>query len=231
MKVSVITPTCNRPSLLERAIISFMSQEYQDKELLILVNGEYTDETIAVCEKYASLHSGIKWEVSSKKRGEVFNRLWEMCEGELICQLHDDDLFFDKHSISIRVQEFFKNEFVEVVYGGVVEQDIHCNPLATHFGQRPSPHRSLWNEYINFTTMMWKRSIRNKFMFEGHLTYSLDNLFKIRCMMECCVAAISTPVMRYTIHEEQETRIGRMNGLMEEENLFVSQMVKELYRL
>lgn len=40
MKVSVITPTYNRINLLKRAIKSFLAQDYENSELLILDNGQ-----------------------------------------------------------------------------------------------------------------------------------------------------------------------------------------------
>ena len=63
--VSVIIPTYNRESYLERAIISVLEQTYTDYELIIIDDGS-TDDTVSILNKYdknirkySILHSGV----------------------------------------------------------------------------------------------------------------------------------------------------------------------------
>lgn len=51
-KVAVIIPTVNRAILLERAIQSILYQDYDNIELIIVPNNNYSDEIIELCEKY-----------------------------------------------------------------------------------------------------------------------------------------------------------------------------------
>jgi glycosyltransferase involved in cell wall biosynthesis len=55
MKISIIIPTYNRAKLLERAIISVLSQTYQEYELIVVDDGS-EDETKEVCERFQNVH-------------------------------------------------------------------------------------------------------------------------------------------------------------------------------
>lgn len=53
MKFSIITPTYNRASTLERAIRSILNQSYQNFEMIIVDDGS-TDSTIDILKKYSN---------------------------------------------------------------------------------------------------------------------------------------------------------------------------------
>jgi len=226
MKVSVIMPTYNRLSLLKRAVLSFLDQDYVNSELIILNNGS-NDGTKEYLASIKNPRVIVYNRPLNKVKG-VLNDLWELADGDLICQLHDDDEL-TKKSLSSRVKMFNNDKYLEVCYGGWINQKIDKTILGTFKGQSSNPSRILSNEYINFTTMMWKNSLKRKFMFDNELEFNGDSLFKIRCAMECTMTCIEEPVMKYTIHNGQETIRNRASGSHEPEMRDVRTKVKQIY--
>lgn len=223
-KVSVLMATYNRAHLLPNAVLSFLEQDYGNCELLILNNGstDFTDQYLATLKD----HRNIRVFHSKENRKDAANYLWSKATGELVCVLCDDDQF-TRDSISVRVKEFEKNPELEVVYGGVQEQDILEKKLSLYGGQSPDKTRILTDEYINFTTLMWRRDLQNKFVFDTDLYYYQDWFFKIRCLWECEVGYVHEPVMNYTIHLDQESV--RLRGRGAEDNKIMREKLFKLY--
>ena len=226
MKVSVIMPTYNRLSLLKRAVLSFLEQDYINSELIILNNGS-SDGTK---EYLASIKNPrvIIYNRPINKRNGVLNDLWDLVDGDLVCQLHDDDEF-TKNSLSLRVNKFKSDKFLEVCFGGWINRKIDKTVLGTFSGEASNPSRIIANEYINFTTLMWKNTLKRKFTFENELVYYGDWLFKIRCAMECTMTCVEEPVIYYTIHSGQETYRCRIEKMNIPEEKIMREKLKQIY--
>lgn len=210
MKVSVLMPTYNRGvrvagsgiTLVERALKSVLEQDYEDFELLILNDGS-TDNTSHIIQQYAK-HPKVKiWDYNTNMMPpNNMNFLWEQATGDVVCQMHDDDVM-PKESLSYRVTVFERTPELDVLYGGWETQGISGNQLASYLATPPDKERIMKIEYINFTTLMYKRNL--PFKFDGELRYYFDWLFKIRCLWECNTGFIAGSVMTHTVHEGQET--------------------------
>lgn len=240
MKVSVLMPTYNRAqlvpgshatTLLDRAIISVLEQGYPDMELLILNDGS-TDATSLVLKQYAKFSQGpgkpvIKiWdEKINRMPPNNMNFLWEQATGDLICQMHDDDIM-PEGSIEMRANEFKKNKSLQALYGGWTTQGIDESGRVNYYATEPNPARILTNEYINFTTLMYRRDL--PFHFDGELRYYFDWLFKIRCLNECVSGAVPEPVMIHTVHEGQETAKCRRENLNAEQEKMMREKLSKL---
>lgn len=206
MKVSVIMPTYNRAEMLRGAIQSFLEQDYDNAELIILDNGS-TDNTSQVLNEFLP-HPKI-WVVlrlDNLTPPHNFNKLLEFVDGDLICHLHDDDRL-TKDSLSLRVKHFEKNPELDVVFAGWIT-DGKVYP-----GAKPDADRIEKEEYINFLTMMFRSNV-DMFM-DTDLRYYHDWLLKIKCFREYTVGSIPEPVIDYTVHPGQasiECRKLGMNG-------------------
>lgn len=234
MKVSVLLPTFNRGSAmgmskspLEKSIQSFLDQDYKNAELIILNDGS-TDDSIHIIRYYATLSKRIKVfdYLTSFGPPKNMNFLWDQADGDLICQLHDDDeLTHD--SISLRVKEFEKNPELQVVYGGVFTNNLNGTDEMLRPGEPADDLRITKEEYINFTTLMYRRDL--PFRFDSDLRYYFDWLFKIRCLNECLTGYIKEPVMYYTVHHGQESNKCRREGMNEPEEKIMRNKLKELW--
>ena len=98
--ISVVIPIYNREELIDKTVLSVLNQPCSDKLEIILVNDGSTDNSQAVCEKYASEHSNVR--VINKPNGGVAsarNEGIEKATGKYIAFLDCDDWwnegFFD----------------------------------------------------------------------------------------------------------------------------------------
>lgn len=128
--VSVIIPTYNRESYLERAIISVLEQTYTDYELIIIDDGS-TDDTVSILNKYdknirkySILHSGV-----SAARNFGITK----AHGQWIALLDSDDYWLPE---KLKKQMAYLGENPELKVAQVGEKWIRngksVNPMKKH---------------------------------------------------------------------------------------------------
>lgn len=112
MKISVIITTFNAAKYLAKAVESFLEQDYQDKELLIIddISTDATHQIIAdYCQKFPQL---IKW-IKEKDTGisHARNIALKHVTGDLVGFLGADDFlhkdFFSEMSYYIKINSSF----------------------------------------------------------------------------------------------------------------------------
>jgi len=86
--ISVITPSFNQGVYIERAIKSFLNQNYKNKEMII-IDGGSSDNTLDILSKYKN---EIKW-VSEKDKGyaDAVNKGIALSSGDILLVLSSDD--------------------------------------------------------------------------------------------------------------------------------------------
>ncbi len=104
-KVSIITPTYNRPRWLTEAIDSVLAQTYPDIEIIVVNDGS-TDDTEQILEPYMDKIVYIYKE--NNGQGAAVNTGIEAATGEYICRVDDDDLFAPE-KIELQVEKFEQN--------------------------------------------------------------------------------------------------------------------------
>ena len=88
-KISVVIVTFNSGKVLSRAIESYISQDYENKELII-IDGNSTDNTIEIIKKY---NSYINYWKSEPDNGiyDAMNKGWHESTGDYIIYIGSDD--------------------------------------------------------------------------------------------------------------------------------------------
>ena len=88
--ISMVMPSFNQVKYIEKAIVSFLKQDYPSKELII-IDGGSTDGAVDIIRKYGSK---IKYWVSESDRGQshAINKGISVATGDLIGWLNSDDL-------------------------------------------------------------------------------------------------------------------------------------------
>ncbi len=94
MKISVIIPTLNEESQIEKTLLSVMKQE-GDYEVYV-VDGGSIDNTVTIAKKYASVIN------SQRGRANQMNAGARQCTGDVLLFLHGDTLLPDNAFREIR---------------------------------------------------------------------------------------------------------------------------------
>jgi len=97
MQFSIILPTFNRSHMIHNAIESVINQTYENWELIIVDDGS-TDSTKTVVNKYKKLENKIKYIYqNNKERSAARNKGIEQANGDWICFLDSDDMYYKNH--------------------------------------------------------------------------------------------------------------------------------------
>lgn len=122
MKFSIITVVYNNKGTIQDAINSVLSQNYENLEYII-VDGDSTDGTVKVVGEAIRINSNknIKF-ISENDNGiyDAMNKGIDLATGDIVGILNSDDLYYDKHCLSIVMNEFQKRStdsvFADLVY-------------------------------------------------------------------------------------------------------------------
>jgi glycosyltransferase involved in cell wall biosynthesis len=121
MKISVITPTFNAQTFIERAIDSVMMQKYDSYEHII-IDGLSNDNTLKIIKK-------LKYDkliiLSEKDQGiyDAINKGIYLSSGQIVTILGSDDFY-----ISPYIFETVSNEIIKKNYDVVFTNVEYCSP-------------------------------------------------------------------------------------------------------
>ena len=119
-KISIITVAYNAEKYIEDTIKSVIAQDITNLEYII-VDGNSTDNTLAICEKYKEKISVL---ISAPDKGiyDAMNKGVKIASGEVIGILNADDFYAD-NTVLTKVVELFGDENTDCVYGDLVYVD------------------------------------------------------------------------------------------------------------
>lgn len=116
LKISVIMATHNSSETVGRSIGSFLSQDYPEKELIV-IDGASRDSTCAVVDGFASplirLHSENDHGIY-----DAINKGIRLANGDIICLLHSND-FYSEQSILKTAANLMREDELDAVYADV----------------------------------------------------------------------------------------------------------------
>jgi GT2 family glycosyltransferase len=118
--VSIITPSFNQASFLERTILSVLEQDHPDIEYL-LADGGSTDGSLEIIKRYADR---LAWWISEKDQGQAdaINKGFAHAHGEIIAWLNSDDYYL-LGAVSAAVKMFEKVPQAGMIYGDMLAVD------------------------------------------------------------------------------------------------------------
>ena len=156
MKVSIITVVKNGMPFLKESINSFNSQNYKNKELII-VYSDSIDSTVDYIKKNKKKNFRIIRDKKSKNKFGPLNLGIKKSKGNIIGILHSDD-FYPRKNVLSNIVQTFKSKRCDVVYGNLLFCETHkkkkivrkwlsspFNRQSLKFGWMP-PHTTI---YVN----------------------------------------------------------------------------------
>ena len=127
--VSVVTPSYNQSSYLQKTMRSVLDQNNPDLEYLV-VDGGSTDGSVEIIKSYADR---LAWWVSEKDNGQAdaINKGFAHAKGEIIAWLNSDDYYLP-NAVGAAVAAFQIHPEAVMIYGNmqaVDEKDHLINTL------------------------------------------------------------------------------------------------------
>lgn len=113
MKISIIIPTYNSAQYLPKAIESVLSQEYPDKELIV-IDGNSSDATRALLESYGDKFTWIS--EPDKGQSDAINKGFKMAMGEIVAWLNADD-YYEPNILGNIATAFNEHTDSTIIYG------------------------------------------------------------------------------------------------------------------
>jgi len=112
-KVSVITPTYNRPDYLKDTIKSVLAQRIKDWELLVINDGG--EDVRRIVEGFSD--NRIRYFNRKQNRGKAscLNFALERARGDYIAYIDDDDIWYPNH-LEVLTEALAENPDIGVVY-------------------------------------------------------------------------------------------------------------------
>lgn len=124
--VSIVLPTYNRASLLEKSVNSILEQTYKYWELII-INNESTDYTERLIRSFSEKDKRIRYfEVNKSLQGGISQYLnfgIHNSVGKYIARIDDDDTWSDRDKLKKQVEFLEANPDYVICGGGVIMID------------------------------------------------------------------------------------------------------------
>ena len=108
-KVSIITVCYNSASTIERTLRSVLQQTYDNYEYII-IDGNSTDATLSILERYEPLFQGRMTIVSEPDNGiyDAMNKGIGKAKGQLVGIVNSDD-YYEENAVEMMVEAYQEN--------------------------------------------------------------------------------------------------------------------------
>lgn len=204
-RVSIVTPTYNRPRWLPDAIESVLAQTYRDVELIVVNDGS-TDNTEEVLEPYMDRIVYIYKENGGQ--GAALNTGITAATGEYIGRVDDDDLYVPE-KLELQVEMFQQNPQLGLVAGYGYITDSEGEIMAT----RKVPEYSRYGAFLSLlqhcifcqpTVLVRKECFDKVGLYKD--IYGEDYDMWLRIARHYPVAVIHKPLAMYRRHDTNLSR-------------------------
>ena len=126
-KISVVTPSYNQASFIERTILSVLNQKYPNIEYII-IDGGSTDGSVDIIKRYSSF---LSYWVSEPDQGQAdaINKGFLKSSGEILAWLNSDDMYLPG-ALHKAARAFAREPEASIIYGDYIKVDENDRCIA-----------------------------------------------------------------------------------------------------
>lgn len=157
--VSIVTPSYNQGSFIERTILSVLKQNYPRIEYIVL-DSMSTDATGDILKKYSKQINII---VREKDNGQsdAINKGFQLASGEIIAYLNSDDCYASPDVVQDAVMNLEQSR-ADLVYGRRYYVDENGHYLLSWPFRKHDDRRLLKSCYLPQECSFWSREIYDR---------------------------------------------------------------------
>ncbi len=156
IKVSIVTVTYNCENIVEDTILSIINQDYNNVEWIV-VDGQSTDSTLQIFDKYKSNISKI---ISEPDKGiyDAMNKGIDLVTGDYVHFMNAGDVFVNNQILST-IFNNEENNSMDVIFGDAIAQFNGFNKIFK--GEMPNRSDIMnFNHQAVFVRTKWMKKIK-----------------------------------------------------------------------
>jgi glycosyltransferase involved in cell wall biosynthesis len=176
-RISVITPSFNQGTFIERTIKSVLEQNTPPFEYLIMDGGS-SDETLTILKKY---ESQITWDSQPDKgQSDAVNKGLTQAKGDIIGWLNSDDIYYPG-TLQFVCEYFRQHPAVDIIYGNANFIDSDDKIIEPYYTETWNFERFKEYPYLCQPAVFFRRSIIEQHgLLNINLSYCMDYEYWIR---------------------------------------------------
>jgi len=217
--VSILIPTYNRSKHIKRAILSCLSQTYENLEIIITDNSS-NSETEKVISEFDN--KNIKYYKNSENIGPILNwkKAFEFSKGDWIVILPDDDYFLNPFYISDCMEISSKFEIDLIITDCIIGYSTNKYiGKSNHKGILDAQYilKDFWkNSYIPCISNLFSRKVTQNidFFYSNDILYSDIELYLKILQKSKQVYFYDIPSVYYTMHDANIVKTMNINSLI-----------------
>lgn len=202
MKITVITPTYNQASFIEKTITSVVNQTHKDIEYFI-IDSESDDGTEEIVKKYLSDSRITYIREKDKGQAEAINKGFNRATGDIVCWLNSDDFFYNENVLERVNAAFERHPEAGVVAGDAFYCDRDENITSDYKSDRNVPDWVItrWYYIVQPSTFWRKNDIR----LDETYHYAFDWKYFIELFRDNKVIYTHESYSVYRMYEDNKT--------------------------
>lgn len=217
-KISIVIPTYNQDKYIEETLLSVISQNYPNLELIV-IDGGSADDTLQIIEKY---DENISYWVSEPDSGQTHALIkgFNLATGDIYSWLCSDDLH-EPNTLMAVADYFISHPQEKVVFGDCSWIDVHGKPIRP-FREIPF-NQFIWlhtHNYIPQPSTFWKASLYHEVGgLDLNFNYAMDADLWIRFAQEASIKHVNAFWSRFRQYPEQKNQAHREMSNREDERI------------